>query len=223
MAKISNLSSLLLVALYIFSTFASAEPPRPSKAAPGAPGELLALRQRRSRASRAYVMAQCRTTRYPDLCVRCLADSTAQTPQHLAQIALRVSLSRARYARSYMIQVAKELKRSKAKEYQVVKDCLEQINDGVDQLTRSVFELQRIDEHGEGKFLWHQNNVQTWASAALTDALTCMDGFSGHAMNGKKKAIIKAKVLNVAQVTSNALALFNRFAARHKASHVKTP
>ncbi|KAG5579831.1 hypothetical protein H5410_050458 [Solanum commersonii] len=35
----------------------------------------------------------------------------------------------------------------------------------------------------------------------------------------KMKAMIKAKVLNVAQVTTNALGLFNGFAARHKASH----
>ncbi|GAA0164891.1 protease [Lithospermum erythrorhizon] len=41
------------------------------------------------------------------------------------------------YARVYMIQVAKEFKKSKAKEYQSLKDCLEQINDGVDQLIES--------------------------------------------------------------------------------------
>jgi len=42
---------------------------------------------------------------------------------------------------------------------------------------------------------------------------------SGHSKGGKVKATIKAKVLNVAQVTSNALALFNGFASRYKSPH----
>ncbi|KAG9136064.1 hypothetical protein Leryth_025923 [Lithospermum erythrorhizon] len=213
MAKLKFL--VLIVVLYILSIFVAAEEPR-------APAR---NHHRRSR-PRTFVEAQCQTTLYPDLCVRSLSyfvNPTAQTPQQLAQLALRVSLSRARYARVYMIQVAKEFKKSKAKEYQSLKDCLEQINDGVDQLTRSVMELQRINELGESKFMWRQSNVETWTSAALTDALSCLDGFSIHSMGGKKKAIIRAKVLNVAQVTSNALALFTRFAARHRASHVKTP
>ncbi|KAI8030579.1 hypothetical protein LOK49_LG01G01327 [Camellia lanceoleosa] len=61
---------------------------------------------------------------------------------------------------------------------------------------------------GKGKdFLWHMSNVETWVSAALTDENTCLDGFSGRALDGNVKASIKARVTNVAQVTSNALAL----------------
>ncbi|KAA8515920.1 hypothetical protein F0562_019099 [Nyssa sinensis] len=113
---------------------------------------------------------------------------------------------------------ANQLKQMKAKEYQAVKDCLAQINDGVGQLSQSIKELRRMGQDRVENFMWHESNVQTWVSTALTDATTCIDGFSGKAMGGKLRAIIKAKVLNVAQVTSNALALFNRFAARHRAN-----
>ncbi|XP_052194543.1 pectinesterase inhibitor 9-like [Diospyros lotus] len=175
----------------------------------------------RSRAM-AFVEAQCRATRYPQLCVQCLSantnSTTIQNPQQLAQFALTVSLAKARYTTAYVTKVAAELKRKKAKEYQVVKDCLDQINDSVDQLSQSVKELQLINEDGEANFYWRMSNVQTWVSTALTDAASCIEGFSGHAMGGKVKATVRARVLNVAQVTSNALALFNRFAARHRAT-----
>ncbi|CAF2380530.1 unnamed protein product [Brassica napus] len=38
--------------------------------------------------------------------------------------------------------------------------------------------------------MWKMSNVQTWVSAALTDETTCLDGFSGRAMEGKVKKLI---------------------------------
>ncbi|GAA0154271.1 hypothetical protein Leryth_007193 [Lithospermum erythrorhizon] len=184
---------------------------------------------RRHSRTRVFVKEQCQTTRYPKLCVHCLSShvsfSTTQNHQQLAHIALlKVSLVRANYARTYLINVATQLKQVKAKEYQTIKDCLDQINDGVRQLTKSVKEMPKINvEDDEYGFVWYKSNVQSWASAALTDTLTCMDGFSGYPMGGKTRAIVKAKVLNVAQVTSNALALFNRYVAKQRATYSHKP
>ncbi|KAL0339270.1 UNVERIFIED_CONTAM: Pectinesterase inhibitor 9 [Sesamum angustifolium] len=184
--------------------------------------------RRRSRA-RAFIELQCRTTLYPDLCVRCLSYyvsnfTTTLSHQQLAQIALKVSLERAESTQAYVTEVAMELKQRKARDYRAVKECLDQINDGVDQLTNCIKETRMIKENGTtSNFPWHASNVQTWMSTALTDASMCMDGFSSRAIEGKKKAIIKAKVLNLEQATSNALALFNRFAARYRSSHVNKP
>ncbi|XP_057497382.1 pectinesterase inhibitor 9-like [Actinidia eriantha] len=96
-----------------------------------------------------------------------------------------MSLARAWYTRAYVTKVAAQLKQTKAKEYQAVKDCLDQINDGVGQLIQSINELQRINHDGEGNFLWHTSNVQTWLSTVLTEAMTCIDGFSGHAVGAR--------------------------------------
>lgn len=178
---------------------------------------------RRSRL-RAYIEASCQTTRYPALCIHCLStyistNTTIQTPKQLAQVALSASLNRALYTRAYLLKVARELKANKAKEYQAVKDCLEQINDSVDQLKQSINELLSLDREGHvgGDMFWHISNVETWVSAALTDASSCVDAFPGRNMS-KWKATIKGKVLNVAQTTSNALSLFHRFAARFRAA-----
>ncbi|XP_059312919.1 21 kDa protein-like [Lycium ferocissimum] len=170
-----------------------------------------------------FVESQCRRTRYPDLCVSSLAthvNPTSQDPQEIAQVALKVSIVKAVYTKNYLKMVSKELKQNKAKEYQAVKDCLDQISDSVSQLTNSFKEFQHMKgaEYSEGDFAWCQNNVQTWLSTVLTDTYICMDGFYGSPMGGKTMAMINARVLNVAQVTSNTLALFNGFAAWHKAN-----
>ncbi|XP_057807374.1 pectinesterase inhibitor 9-like [Salvia miltiorrhiza] len=189
----------------------------------------VAPRRARSRA-RVFIESQCQTTLYPTLCVKCLSPyvpSFTKTLSHrqLAQIALKVTLVRAETTQAYINGVAQRLNRTKGPEARSVKECLDQINDGVDQLTKCIKEAQHIKEDGgsSSEFTWHASNVQTWMSTALTDASMCIDGISGRAIGGKTKALIKARVLNLQQVTSIALALFNRFAARFRAAHLLKP
>ncbi|PON34632.1 Pectinesterase inhibitor domain containing protein [Parasponia andersonii] len=177
---------------------------------------------RRSR-TRAYVEVSCQVTEYPDLCIRCLtayvhsSNATVLSPHQLVQYALLASQHRAQYTRAYLLKLSKELTDNKGQEYQAVKDCLEQIDLSVDQLSMSIKEFRQLGREAtlsrDDQF-WHIRNVETWVGSALTDATTCLDEFPGQRMS-KLKATVKAKVLNVAQVTENALALFHRFAARY--------
>ncbi|EAZ38252.1 hypothetical protein OsJ_22629 [Oryza sativa Japonica Group] len=64
---------------------------------------------------------------------------------------------------------------------------------------------------GSPGFKWHLSNVQTWCSAALTDENTCLDGLS-RGVDAATRSAIRGKIVEVAQVTSNALALVNRVA-----------
>lgn len=209
MAKLSF--SLLVVLLSIFSLLSAVEPSFSNDQPWRSHGQ-------------AYIEASCRTTLYPDLCVHCLSmyikpNMTVQSPQQLAQYALSMSLYRARYARAYVLKVAGELKKLRAREYQVVQDCLEQINDSVVQLSGSIKELRRFGQETVGDdLIWHISNVETWVSTALTDAYTCVDELPVKNLS-KLKATIKGKIVNVAEVTSNALALFHRFAARYRAAN----
>ena len=76
----------------------------------------------------------------------------------------------------------------------------------------------------EENFVLHEGNVQSWISAALTNADLCVDGLLGEGISGREKATIKVKFMNVKQLASNSLAMFNRFTSRHRASHiVKNP
>ncbi|KAK7260196.1 hypothetical protein RIF29_26037 [Crotalaria pallida] len=177
-----------------------------------------------------YIESSCSGTLYQDLCIRCLAKyvtnySTMDGPNHLAHVALSVSLSRALNTRDYLLKVAKELKTiKKDKKYQTVQDCANQISDSVDQLSQAIKELRRLSQRSSAindDVLWHISNVETWVSTALTDASSCVYSFTGHRMS-KRMAAIKVKAQNVAEVTSNALALFHRYASRYKQAAART-
>ncbi|KAL4562811.1 hypothetical protein LXL04_026842 [Taraxacum kok-saghyz] len=182
----------------------------------------------RSRA-RVYVEYQCRSTIYTQLCIRTLlpfaTKTTAPSPAQLARISLTTCLVKARLTKSYVDTIAKEFNKTKnARYHEAVTECLRQIDDGVSQITQSVKEQQRMVHDGEKDFSWHESNVQSWVSTALTDVTACLDMISDRAIGGKEKGMIKTRVLNVKHLASNALALFNRFTTRHRGSRViKTP
>ncbi|KAE8721275.1 ARM repeat superfamily protein, D,CHO [Hibiscus syriacus] len=109
-----------------------------------------AVRTRDSRqpGAKTFIEVSCRTTRYPGLCMKYLAryaNSSIRNEHQLARVALTISLYKARHTRSYMLKVAKELGSIKAEEYPAVRDCLQQIDDSVNQLRRSIREIRRCD------------------------------------------------------------------------------
>ncbi|KAK7390144.1 hypothetical protein VNO78_25443 [Psophocarpus tetragonolobus] len=190
------------------------------------PVESSSLTKHKNSQTMTYIESSCNGTLYPNLCIRCLAKyakSTINGPQHLAQYALSVSLSRAVHTRGYLLKVAKELKGNK-REYPIVKDCVNQITDSVDQLSQAMKELRRLNQRGstiDDDMLWHISNVETWVSTALTDASACVYSFPGHRMS-KRMAAIKVKAMNVAEVTSNSLFLFHKYASRYRKAEAIT-
>lgn len=162
-----------------------------------------------------FIKSSCKLTTYPQVCVSSLAGyapTIKRSPQQLAQIALSVSLDKAQSAQTFITKLCK-FKGLKPREYAALKDCLEEMSDTIDRISKSVKELKSAQRGKD--FQWHMSNIETWISAALTNENTCGDGFSGRALNGRIKTSIRARVSHVAQVTSNALALINQFAAKH--------
>ncbi|XP_062074084.1 pectinesterase inhibitor 7-like [Humulus lupulus] len=170
-----------------------------------------------------FIKASCKATTYPALCVHSLspfATRIRQSQRQLSQTALAVSLSKAKSAGDFVSKMTR-VKGITPRERAAVKDCIENMADTIDRLSQSVRELGHMGRAVGQDFAWHVSNVQTWVSAALTDENTCLDGFGGRGMNGHVKASIRRSVVSVAQVTSNALALVNRFASEHHRSPTK--
>lgn len=169
-------------------------------------------------AATAFIRSSCRATTYPDVCVTSLADygpAIKESPQNLVQTALSVSLKRANSTKAFVNGLCKTTGRSKSIEYGPLKDCLDQISDSMDRITKSVGEIKNMGRAKSPEYTLHVSNAQTWVSAALTDQDTCMDGFKGRAFNRSVKTSIRAQVTDLARVTSNALALINKFVAKY--------
>ncbi|PRQ47071.1 putative pectinesterase [Rosa chinensis] len=149
------------------------------------------------------VRTSCQHASYPNLCLHTLSASPAQTPRDLAQAAVGVSLSRARKVSAFLSQLSHSS--SPKRQRVAVGDCVEQVSDSVDDLSRTLEELHHLHEE---TFRWQMSNAQTWVSAALTNDDTCLDGFQE--VDGKVKADVKRKITNAARVTSNALYMINR-------------
>ncbi|KAI3691673.1 hypothetical protein L6452_31475 [Arctium lappa] len=165
-----------------------------------------------------FIKTSCKTTLYPALCVNSLssyAGSINGRDQQLAKSAVLVSLNNAKSLTTFLSKLAATSK-TKPRESQALKDCINSMASCVASLTQSVQELGTIARFKGQNLVWHMNNVETWVSSALTNQNICAGGFSDRSMSGKVKDAVHKKMTSAAQVTSNALALVNGFAMRHK-------
>lgn len=165
-----------------------------------------------------FIKASCKTTLHSALCVRCLssyAGSIQRNDHHLAEAAITISLNEAKSAFVFVSKLTR-LSGIKPKEYQAVKDCISTMTNSVASLSQSVQELEKMAQSKDPDFDWHMSNVETWVGSALTNQNICGRGFADNSMNGRVKDSVTKRMVYVSQVTSNALALVNRFAVRHR-------
>ncbi|ESQ31694.1 hypothetical protein EUTSA_v10004933mg [Eutrema salsugineum] len=161
-----------------------------------------------------FIQASCKTTEYPAVCFHSLsayANAIQTSPKRLAETALAVTLSRAQNLKLFLSRLTR-FKGLKKRKVEAIHDCVEEINDTIDRLTKSVQEMKLCGSaKNQEQFSFHMSNAQTWTSAALTDETTCSDGFSGSVMDGRIKNSVRARIVHVGQETSNALSLINAY------------
>ncbi|XP_021909584.1 pectinesterase inhibitor 4 [Carica papaya] len=155
-----------------------------------------------------YIKTACNSTTYPSLCRKSLssyASAIESNPLKLCNTALYVTIRTARNVSSLVTKLAKE-KGLSPTEIGIITDCVENIGDSIDELNQSLAETNYL---GGPDTELHLANMKTWVSAALTDEDTCTDGFDGRKVSSSVKKKIRKSVLNLAKMTSNALALLN--------------
>ncbi|KAI3517578.1 hypothetical protein L1887_16793 [Cichorium endivia] len=156
-----------------------------------------------------FIRTSCCFTTYPTLCFNSLstqAGAIQTSPKLLAQTALSVTLDTTRTTSSAMVKLSK-VNGMTPREVVAMKDCIELLSDSVYDLKRSLEEMSRP---GSKDLRLVMSDVQTWVSAAMTNEDTCSEGF----VDGPKmKSVVRGKIVNVAHLTSNALALVNSYAS----------
>lgn len=148
----------------------------------------------------------CSKTRYPDLCVNSLLDfpgSVTASTSDLVHISVNMTLQhfgRALYTSTEINNLQMDSLTRAAYD-----DCLELLEDSVDQLSRSLTSVVPLQK-SNGQAVGNNNDVLTWLSAAMTNQDTCTEGFEG--VNSKVKNEMVDRLKDLSELVSNALAIF---------------
>nr|XP_043631576.1 probable pectinesterase/pectinesterase inhibitor 34 [Erigeron canadensis] len=144
----------------------------------------------------------CSKTRYRNLCLNSLlkfpGSLDAASDKDMVHISVNMTLQRvgkALYASAGLNNVQMNTRVRSAFD-----DCLELLEDSVDQLTRSLLSVG-------GMRVGSNQDVITWLSAALTNQDTCTEGLSD-VENGYVKTQMEAKLKDLSRLVSNCLAIY---------------
>ncbi|KAK4478989.1 hypothetical protein RD792_014496 [Penstemon davidsonii] len=158
----------------------------------------------------AVVRSTCATTLYPDLCVSTInraAKSTITTSKDVLLTALNYTIHTVERNYFTVKKIGTTRKSSlTAREKAALHDCLEVIDDTLDELRKTDTELE---DYGFQNYTLsdHKEHLMALLSAAQTNQETCLDGFShGNADKRVREALIKGQ-MHVFRLVSNVLAI----------------
>lgn len=166
-----------------------------------------------------FIRSSCGATLYPATCYSSLAGyagSVRRNPENLALAAISVALRRARRTSA----AVSALLRRGADPHTAgaLRDCRSTLADSSDLMRRSLAALRRV-RPGAEEFGLRMSDVETWMSAALTYEDTCTDGLEemegGAAAEATVQTEVAAGMVDVKEMTSNALALVTSCANSH--------
>ncbi|XP_073034063.1 pectinesterase-like [Primulina eburnea] len=159
----------------------------------------------------AVVKSTCAATLYPDLCV-----STVHAAATAASLVIKSSKDVLLTALNYTIYTVERnyftIEKTAARrsltrrEKTALHDCLEMIDDTLEELRQSEAELKNYGFKNYS-LAEHKENLETLLSAAQTNQDSCLDGFSHDEADEKvRKALIKGQ-MHVFRLCSNVLAI----------------
>ncbi|XP_051123017.1 pectinesterase inhibitor 4-like [Andrographis paniculata] len=156
-----------------------------------------------------FVKKSCQTTTYPPICLKTLtpyAASVGTSRLKLCNAALTAAIQAATECSATVSNLAKNQKGIGRPEARAIKECIGDLKHAVYELKQTVGAMRRLGD-ADREFQWA--NAKTYASAAITDAETCTDGFLGRKVDAAVKKKIRSCVSGVEKLISNSLSLIN--------------
>nr|AFB77929.1 pectin methylesterase [Gossypium hirsutum] len=158
----------------------------------------------------AVVKSACSGTFYPDLCFSAVTTVPAGTAKKVRSqkdvIELSLNITTTAVEHNYF-KIKKLLARKDltTREKTALHDCLETIDETLDELHEAVEDLH---EYPNKKSLTqHADDLKTLMSAAMTNQETCLDGFSHEGADKKIREVLIDGEKYVEKMCSNALAM----------------
>ncbi|GAA0168153.1 esterase [Lithospermum erythrorhizon] len=152
--------------------------------------------------------SSCESTLYPDLCYSALANSPiikkVTSQKDVIEVSLNITI--AVVQKNYFV-IEKILKKKKLtkREKGALHDCLESIDETLDELHKAVEDLEFYPNKKTLK--QHADDLKTLLSAAMTNPETCIDGFSHDGADNDVRQALLAGQEHIGKMCSNALAM----------------
>ncbi|PIM98666.1 Pectinesterase [Handroanthus impetiginosus] len=163
----------------------------------------------------AVIKSTCATTLYPELCISTVNAAAVSTSAiKSSKDVLIAALNYTIYTvETNYFTVKKIGSRSSltAREKTALHDCLEMIDDTLDELRRSEMELK---DYGFKNYSLadHKENLVNLLSAAQTNQETCLDGFSHDNADKKVRQALLDGQMHIFRLVSNVLAIIKNLA-----------
>ncbi|XP_061981540.1 pectinesterase-like [Populus nigra] len=172
----------------------------------------------------AILKSSCSSTLYPELCYSAVATVPGATSNLASQkdvIELSINLTtKAVQHNFFTVEKLIATKKLTKREKTALHDCLEIIDETLDELHEALVDL---NEYPKNKSLKkHTDDLKTLLSSAITNQETCLDGFSHDEADKKvRKALLKGQI-HVEKMCSNVLAMIKNMTDTDVANELKT-
>lgn len=157
----------------------------------------------------AILKSSCSSTLYPDLCYSAIATVPGATAQLASKKdVIEKSLNLTTKAVEQNFKVIKKLTKTKhltKREKVALHDCLETIDETLDELHDAVEDLHLYPT--KKSLSQHADDLKTLISSAITNQETCIDGFSHDGGDKQIRQALLAGQTHVERMCSNALAM----------------
>ncbi|KAK1360900.1 Pectinesterase [Heracleum sosnowskyi] len=160
-------------------------------------------------AAHSVLKSSCSSTLYPDLCYNTLASVPGMSKKITSQkdvIEQALNITETVVEQTYAkIKKLSKHKHLTKREKGALKDCLELIDETLDELHESVEDLEKYLT--KKSLREHANDLKTLISSAITNQESCIDGFSHDGADKKVREELLDSEQRVEKMCSNALAM----------------
>ncbi|KAG6668988.1 hypothetical protein I3843_01G203600 [Carya illinoinensis] len=178
-----------------------------------------------SASAHAIVKSSCSSTLYPDLCYSALASvpgtsAKLSSQKDVIEASLNITTEAVEHNFFTVKKLIKTRKDLTKREKTALHDCLETIDDTLDELHEAVVDLHLYPN--KKSLTLHADDLKTLISSAITNQETCLDGFSHDGADKRVRKVLLAGQVHVEHMCSNALAMIKNMTDTDIANEGKT-
>ncbi|PON78277.1 Pectin lyase fold/virulence factor [Trema orientale] len=158
----------------------------------------------------AILKSSCSITRFPELCYSTVASNAGaakrvRSPRDVIETSLNITITAVEHNYFAIKRLAETRKGLTKREKTALHDCLETIDETLDELREAQDDLRVYPN--KKSLSQHADDLKTLLSAAITNQETCLDGFSHDKADEKVRKVLIAGEVHVERLCSNVLAL----------------